>query len=445
MVPPVQYGGDEVSALVLDIGSDTVRAGYAGEDTPKTIFPSVYSTVPASEADPTPSYSHGNSVHLYRPHAVHSTFISDGLVTDWEAAERAIDHAFFDRMRLENLAEFPLLTTEPSWNTQSNKEKMCELAFEKYHAPAYYAVDKAVMSAFASGKGSALVVDVGHELTTITPIYDGFVLRKAIQKQPTGGRLLSQLLLDSLKTQEPPVEIVPHYLVQQKTAVDPNQPAKAQLRDERMPNPEDPSCPTTPSYHLSQQMRVMHEFKETTCEFLTTPNWSDELLATKPTRPFEFPNGFNSYFGPTPRNTVPEVLFNPSKYLPSSFLSLPLPSSASTIPSHPYSSLLPLQKLITSSLIQIDPDLHSTFFSNIVVTGGTTLSQGFVDRLSAEMALMAGNAKVKIHAASSPSERVHSSWLGASILASLGTFHQLWIGKDEYEEVGKSIVSRRAA
>lgn len=99
------------------------------------------------------------------------------------------------------------MATEPSWNTKDNKEKMVELAFETWQTPAYYAVDKAVMSAcvscrnprwlailvtalrthrttprathrFAAGKGSALIVDIGDELTTVTPVYDGFVLRK---------------------------------------------------------------------------------------------------------------------------------------------------------------------------------------------------------------------------------------------------------------------------
>lgn len=51
-------------------------------------------------------------------------------------------------MRLNSLEEFPLLVTEPSWNTKENKEKMCELAFESWNCPAYYSVDRAVMSAY---------------------------------------------------------------------------------------------------------------------------------------------------------------------------------------------------------------------------------------------------------------------------------------------------------
>lgn len=107
---------------------------------------------------------------------------------------------------------------------------------------------------FAAGKGSAVIVDVGHELMTVTPVYDGFVLRKgaqgdmsyfvyaqelitslstpstAVQKQPLGGALLSDVLLSTLKQNEPPVSVTPHYLVKTKEAVPPNEPARAVLR-----------------------------------------------------------------------------------------------------------------------------------------------------------------------------------------------------------------------
>ncbi|GAA6006749.1 hypothetical protein JCM10207_009082 [Rhodosporidiobolus poonsookiae] len=442
MTPPVQYGGDEVGAVVLDIGSATVRAGYAGEDAPKCVFPTPFVSIPSSDPSQPPHHVHGNGIHLYRPHATVSSFVTDGIVTDWDAASRALEHAFTDRMRLKSLEEYPFLNTEASWNTKENKERMCEEAFEKWSAPAYFAVDKAVMSAFAAGKGSALIVDIGEESATVTPIYDGFVLRKAIQKQPTGGALLSEILLASLKNSNPPVSPTPHYLVKTKEAVDPNQPAKAQLRDERLPDPSDPSAPTTPSYHALQVSRVAHELKESVCEVLT-PTWEDAAAQQKQARPFEFPDGYNTYVG-LQRLVAPEVLFNPQRFLPEEIKSRPLPASASTIPSHPYSALQPLLVLIKASLAQIDADLQATLLSNVVVTGGTTLIPGFVDRLQHELAGGYPGAKVKIHAAASPAERSHSTWLGGSILASLGTFHQLWIGKDEYQEVGKGVVHRRA-
>ena len=70
---------------------------------------------------------------------------------------------------------------------------------------------------------------------------------------------------------------------------------------------------------------------------------------------------------------------------------------------------------------------------------------GFLDRLQYEVSrLPFGNAKPKIEAPGNVIARKYSSWLGGSILGSLGTFHQLWIGREEYMEVGKSVVHRRA-
>jgi len=435
------YGGDEISAVVLDIGSDTTRAGYAGEDTPKTVFNTSYASVPAADGSGQ-RFLHGNNVDLWRPHAVHANPIQDGLINDWDAASRVVDHAFRDRLRLESLEEHPFLVTEPSWNTKENREKMTELAFEQWKTPAYYSVDKSVMSAFSCGRGTALVVDAGHELTSVIPVYDGFVLRKAVQRQPSAGHLLSQVILDTIKTATPPTEVVPQYLVKSKEAVEPMQPPRATLHTNRLPNPSDPGCPTTPSYHQSQELRVMHEFKESVCEVYPGP-WDEVAISQRPQRLFEFPNGYNSFYGGM-RFALPELFYDPARFLPQKFASRPAPPTAAITTPHPYSALQSLPKLISNSLYQIDPDLHSGLLTNIIVTGGTSLMQGYVDRLAAEMGPLAGAMKVKIHAPPTPAERVFSSWLGGSILASLGTFHQLWIGKEEYEEVGVSIIHRRA-
>lgn len=42
-----------------------------------------------------------------------------------------------------------------------------------------------------------------------------------------------------------------------------------------------------------------------------------------------------------------------------------------------------------------------------------------------------------------PPERKYSVWIGGSILASLSTFQQMWISKQEYDEAGPSIVHRK--
>lgn len=69
------------------------------------------------------------------------------MIHDWDATEKMIDYAMRDGLRIRDLAENPLLVTEPSWTSKEGREKMMELAFESFQAPAYYSIDRAVATA----------------------------------------------------------------------------------------------------------------------------------------------------------------------------------------------------------------------------------------------------------------------------------------------------------
>ena len=94
-----------------------------------------------------------------------------------------------------------------------------------------------------------------------------------------------------------------------------------------------------------------------------------------------------------------------------------------------------------NSIMKCDVDIRKDLYSNIVLSGGTTMYPGLQERLQKDIAAMAPpSVKVKVIA---PPERKYSVWIGGSILASLTTFQQMWINKDEYEESGPSIVHRK--
>ena len=62
-------------------------------------------------------------------------------------------------------------------------------------------------------------------------------------------------------------------------------------------------------------------------------------------------------------------------------------------------------------------DLRKVLFQNIVLSGGSTLFKGFGDRLLSEVKKQAPkDIKIRI---SAPQERLYSTWIGGSILASL--------------------------
>lgn len=153
---------------------------------------------------------------------------------------------------------------------------------------------------------------------------------------------------------------------------------------------------------------------------------------------FEFPNGFQKQFGRA-RYTIPEVLFNPASYLPPEFAENAPPTyAASTIATPPLSQATALPRLVLGAAERCDADLQSTLLSNVVITGGTTLLPGFVERLDWEVRAAAPGIKVKLSAPGNIVERRFGAWLGGSILASLGTFHQLWISKDEVRGLSPS-------
>lgn len=197
-----------VSALVLDVGTHTTRAGYAGEDTPKVIVPTSHGYLDADAAEGrVRKYFVGEEgVSVWRDGMEVGSCMADGIgkwnrrvplllllspsrrpstdtlplllhtVADPTPLSSILSHVLHSRLHV-NPHEHPLLTTEPAWNTAQNREYMAELAFEQEGVPAWYTACNGVLSAFAAGKGTALVVDVGESGMSVTPVCEGYVLR----------------------------------------------------------------------------------------------------------------------------------------------------------------------------------------------------------------------------------------------------------------------------
>lgn len=84
-----------------------------------------------------------------------------------------------------------------------------------------------------------------------------------------------------------------------------------------------------------------------------------------------------------------------------------------------------VHQVIVDSINRVDLDLRKNLFSNIVLSGGSTLCTGFGDRLLNEVKKLAiKDVKIRIYA---PPERKYSTWIGGSILAGLATFKKVLI------------------
>lgn len=120
------------------------------------------------------------------------------------------------------------------------------------------------------------------------------------------------------------------------------------------------------------------------------------------------------------------------------------PTNSASSQTSSSSQAISISQMVIDSISSVDVDARPILLSNIVCVGGGTFIPGFLDRLSYELTIKAPSQKIKIHSPGNSIERRHSSWLGGSILASLGTFHQMWISKQEYQEHGASIIHARA-
>ena len=363
------------------------------------------------------------------------------------------------------LEEHPLFMTEPVWNTSKARERCAEMAIESWGSPAFYIARQGVMAAFAAGKATALVVDIGASNTSITPVHDGIILKKGIQHSILAGNFISSQIRNVLASNQPePITITPHYLIKSKTPVDAGQPASAVLREFPVG-----FTPPQPSFRRYQEERTLLEFKELVVQTWPGPNGllsstngvaQDEVARGYPSKTFEFPDGYNQLFS-SERCKVAEPLFDHRAFTPPPPPNASSSASEATETSSPPSSSLAssspwdtpynqpittdqtIPSMIRTCLNNVDVDIRPLMLSNVVVTGGSSLLPGLTDRLNSELQRMFPSTRVRLQAAGNTAERKFGAWIGGSIMASLGTFHQMWISKKEFEEHGVGIVEKR--
>ncbi|KAL7747384.1 NuA4 histone acetyltransferase subunit [Sorochytrium milnesiophthora] len=354
---------------------------------------------------------------IWRPNMdIVSPLAGDGTVADMDALEDVWQYTFKSRLRV-NPQEHPLLVTETSWNTREIREQLVELALEKFDFPAFFVVKNAVLASFSAGKSSAFVVESGATTTSVVPVHDGYVLRKGIVKQHFAGNALAEQTLLAFKSAG--IELTPLYQIAKRMPTALGERGNPVLRQ---------LSGTTESFHNFATWNMMNDFKESCLQICETPLLPNTLIHPKL---YEFPDGYYNNFG-LERYRIPEALFKPAGNV------LPSPSLVGN--SAEYKGVA---QLAEASLANIDPDPKALLLGNVVVTGGTTLIPGFAERLNNELSAVIASVRVKVHASGQSSERKFGNWLGGSILASLGTFHQMWISKREYEETGKSIVEKK--
>jgi len=413
------YGGDEVSAVVIDLGQGTTKAGYAGEDTPKCVFPSSVGTMEAAGEGGSRKVCVNDLEHRREGLEVGSGF-KDGVLQDWEVVENIWEHVLKKRLVVAS-NEHPMLLAEHPNAPPACREKMVELMFEKHSAPAIFLAKDPVLTSFASGRATSLVVDCGASGTTITAVHDGYALQKAAMRSPLGGDLLTDLTLRLTEAGGSPIR--PRYMFDRKA----DGAGGFAVTDVSLPG-------TTASYHRYRQLEIAADLKESIYRVSDTA-FDEAENANMPTMSYELPDGNNVEVG-VERFKVPETIFNPS--LLSTF-----PGQAQLTLADG-SQLKGITQMILDSITKCDVDVRKELYGGVLLTGGSSLFPSFRERLERELIEASPSAsKLKVTASTSTLERRFSVWIGGSILASLGSFQQMWMSRAEYEEHGASLIQRK--
>jgi len=368
-----------MSAVVIDNGSGIVKCGFNNESKPTSIFPSIIGRPRIAGILGENAVIVGEETQKKRGILSLRYPVEHGIVVNWDDMETLWHHTFRNELRIDS-SEYPVLITEAALNPKNNREKSLKALFETFNVPAMNMVVCPIVSLFATGRTSGLVLECGDGVTHIVPIYEGYIMPHAILRLDVAGRDLTDRLCQLLV--EKGLE-----------------------------------------FTTVAEREVVRQMKEELCYVASnfeSVKQESTVLGGKSGQSYNLPDG-QSVLISDERFMCPEVLFKPN------LIGLEQQGG--------------IHNLIYDSIRKCDMDIRRQFLRNIVLAGGSTLFPGLPERLRKEVGDLApGAVNVRVIALK---ERRYGCWLGASVLAGMTPFRKEWITKADYDEYGAEIIHKR--
>ena len=313
---------NKYSTVVIDAGSGLIKAGFGGEDGPRSIFNSIVGTPKQMELmvgmELQNRYVGDNAIARYE--IMNFSYpIQRGEVTDWDKYENLMHYLLYSEMRVVP-EEISILITEGPRTSRKNREKLTEILFETFNVKRLHIANSSMVGLYSYGKTSGLIVDSGYNVTSTVPVYEGYPLAHASLKINIGGEDLSKNLLSMItdKLDETYVDMKGRFLAD--------------------------------------------DIKEKLGFVLLNQDDADDVKDST----YELPDGKKIELG-SELFKANEILFNPDE------------------DEQKENGIMSLKNMVIDSINKCDNEIKNDIKENICLTGGTTLLKNFPEKLKNEI------------------------------------------------------------
>ncbi|WFD29582.1 Arp2/3 complex subunit, actin nucleation center [Malassezia sp. CBS 17886] len=383
--------------IVVDNGTGFVKAGYAGSNFPDHVYPSIVGR-PILRTEERDAISAsgvqvkdlmvGEEAEAVRTYLQVSQPMEHGVVKDFDDMRHVWNYTFDEKLRVDPRGR-KILLTEPPMNPKRNREEMCRIMFEEYGFDGVYVAIQAVLTLYAQGLQTGVVVDSGDGVTHIVPVYEGYAMPHLTRRLDVAGRDVTRHLIKLL--------LLRGY-----------------------------------AFNRTADFETVRQIKEKLC-YVSYDLALDKRLADETTtlvESYTLPDGRIIKVG-SERFEAPECLFQPH------LIGLEQSGMAET-----------LFQTIQSAAVDVRPELYK----HIVLSGGSSMYPGLPSRLEKEMKqlylthVLRGDGarlphfKIRIE---DPPRRKHMVFLGGAVLADIMKGRDsFWISRDEWYEQGPRALDR---